>query len=90
MTLRLRAPVKAATGKTRHALGTIIEGTPLAVQDLPMPAWVEIVEEEGAFYLLYFNAEGTCLTDTWHETLAAAKRQAQFEFEISPTEWETI
>lgn len=88
MTLRLRAAVKCVTGNTKHSLGAIIGGRPVEFQDIPKPAWVEIMEEDNGFYLLYFNAEGVCLTDTWHDTLDAAKRQARFEFEISPSDWE--
>ena len=90
MCMRLRAKVNECTGKTKHSIGTIVHGTPMEIRPLPQPAWVEIVEDTSAFYLLYFDAEGVCLTDTWHETLDSAKGQAEYEFNISSTEWETV
>jgi len=51
---------------------------------------VEIVEEDNAFYLFYFSADGQCMTDTRHPTLDKAKRQAAFEFEICEQDWETV
>jgi hypothetical protein len=88
--MRLRAEVKGTTGRTKHAIGTIVEGKPTPTSELPIPKWVEISEEGGAFYLLYFSAEGVCFADTWHQTLEAAKRQATFEFGITPDEWTEI
>jgi hypothetical protein len=85
--MRLRAEVKGATGKTKHTIGTLIEGKPIATNVLPVPSWVEISEEDGAFYLFYLNAEGVCFADTWHQTLESAKRQATFEFGITPDDW---
>jgi hypothetical protein len=35
--------------------------------------------EEG-FYLFYCDAEWNVVTDTWHESLAAALKQADFEY----------
>jgi hypothetical protein len=51
---------------------------------------VTIEPAADAFYLFYFDADGRCLTDTWHQTLEAAKAQAQFEFEITDEEWERL
>jgi hypothetical protein len=51
---------------------------------------VEIVEEAGAFLLLYFSSAGECIKDTWHPTLDAAKAQADFEFELAPPGWVPI
>lgn len=90
MTVRLKAKVMRVTGKTVHGLGTIIEGKPVMTQVFPPPAWVEIVEEENAFYLLHFASDGRSMADTWHPTLDEAKRQASFEFEIGEQDWETL
>ena len=90
MSVRLKAKVKRVTGKTRHWLGTIVDGKPVKTQAIPPPAWVEIVEEDNAFYLLYFAPDGRCTADTWHPTLDEAKRQASFEFEICDQDWETL
>jgi hypothetical protein len=86
----MRANVKTATGKTRHTVGELVGGKPVPVETLPVPAWVEISEEEGAFYLLHFDANGTSFADTWHQTLAEAKRQAEFEFGIAEDEWTAV
>jgi hypothetical protein len=88
--MRLRAEVKGTTGRTKHTVGTIVEGKPVPTSELPVPKWVEISEEGGAFYLFYLDAEGTCFADTWHQTLEAAKRQATFEFGIAPEDWTRI
>lgn len=88
--MRMRAAVKMATGKTRHAVGEFVAGKPVPVKTLPVPAWVEISEEEGAFYLLHFDANGTSFADTWHQTLEDAKRQAEFEFGIVAGEWTVV
>jgi hypothetical protein len=90
MALRLRARVRTATGGTRHALGTLVDGMAVEAQQLPTPAFAEIIEKEEGFYLLYLDSEGACLTDTWHVTLEAAKRQAEFEFQIPPMEWQPV
>ncbi|HEY3803303.1 MAG TPA: hypothetical protein VGL61_11880 [Kofleriaceae bacterium] len=86
----LPAQVHKVTGKTTHSRGTIVNGKVVAGEPLPSPAYVTIESADGAFYLLYFDADGRCMTDTWHQTLDAAKRQAQFEFEIADGDWEAV
>jgi hypothetical protein len=88
--MRLRAKVRRATGRTHHYRGHIANGEAVKDAQLPIPAWVEIEPEDGAFYLFYFNASGECMTDTWHESLARAKGQARFEFEIEEEDWEEV
>jgi hypothetical protein len=53
-------------------------------------AWVEIEASDGACSLFYFDANGTCLTDTWHETIQQAKAQARFEFEVEESDWKDV
>lgn len=87
--MRLRAEVRQASGATHHYLASI-EGTEVRRDvELPVPAWVEIVAEDGAYFLLYFAA-GVCQTDTWHETLGQAKAQARHEFGIEEHEWREV
>ena len=88
--MRLQAKVKGTTGKTRHSLGTVIDGNLKPVEDIPTPSWLEIVQEDGAFYLFYFNECGVCFTDTWHQSLEEAKQQAAFEFGIEAGEWTEV
>ena len=70
------------TGKTRHYS---IEGP------LPPPAALKIVQygDESGFYLLYLDESGREMTDTWHESLENAKRQAAFEFNVDDADWES-
>jgi hypothetical protein len=45
-------------------------------------ARIAIEREEGMFSLLRFNASGECVADTAHFSLAEAKAQATFEYEL--------
>jgi hypothetical protein len=85
--MRFRATVVKATGKTVHGLGTLRDGLPVIVQKLPTPAWVEIAEEKEGFFLLHFDENREFFSDTWHESLDEAKRQAEFEFSIPSDGW---
>ena len=42
------------------------------------------------FYLLYFDANGDEMTDTYHDSIEDAMAQADFEFEVRPDEWESV
>jgi hypothetical protein len=88
--MRLRAQVHASKGTTRHSVGTIEGGELIELRRLPVPAWVEIVQDDEAFFLLHFSAQGGCFADTWHPSLQDAQRQAEFEFGILPTQWEAV
>jgi hypothetical protein len=87
MTVRLKAFVGDSAGRARHAIGTIVDGTPVAVTAIPTPEWLEIAEEADGFYLYHFSSEGICIADTWHRSLAEAQQQAEHEFGISPEDW---
>jgi hypothetical protein len=51
-------------------------------------ARVEIGEARlGGFFLYRYDPEGRCIADTWHPTLAEAREQATFEFDIAATDW---
>ena len=39
------------------------------------------------FYLLYIDNNGEVITDTYHETLINALDQAEYEFNVLPSEW---
>lgn len=71
------------TGQTKHYQGTAT---------VPAPAMLHIVQFAGdsGYYLLYLDAKGQELTDTYHDTLAAALAQAQREFQIEPNEWDVL
>jgi hypothetical protein len=87
MNVILAARVSSVTGKTVHGLGTIADGKPEVTNVLPAPDWVGIAREKDGYFLLHFNSESECVADTWHESLEAAKRQAEFEFNISDSDW---
>ena len=88
--MKLRATVKGSTGTAKHMVGELVAGEPVPVRTLPTPAWVEIAEEEGAFYLFHYDAHGMCFADTWHRTLEDAKRQAEFEFGLAADDWTAV
>jgi len=71
------------TGKTKQ----IVDGVLLS----PESALV-ICQYEGetSFYLFGCDAQWNSLSDTWHETLEAAKAQAEFEYEGVATTWVQI
>ena len=69
----------AATGNTRHMIG----GEPM-----PHPAMLRIVRYgDSGVYLYYCDEVGDEYTDTWHETVAGAMEQAEFEFNVVLEEW---
>ena len=74
--MKLRAKVNKAMGPSTNYIGTIVDGQPVPAEQLPNPAWLEISEEGGAFFLLYLDAAGGCFADTWHQTLESAQRRS--------------
>jgi hypothetical protein len=77
--VRLRAKVRRVTGNTRHLVA--------GAEASSLIAWVELEPDDGGYFLLYLDASGQSLTDTWHETVEAAREQARFEFEIDDDDW---
>ena len=57
------------------------------LKELPNPVSLNIVEEDGGFFLLRMDENGQCISDTWHISLDDAKRQAMFEFSIGDFDW---
>lgn len=45
---------------------------------------------DGAFYLYGCDAEWNVVTDTWHETLEGALRQAELEYEGVTATWHVV
>ena len=56
---------------------------------LPTPSDLVIAQMRvnSGFYLLYLDQRGNELTDTYHESEADARSQAQFEFDLSDEDW---
>ena len=87
--MRFRANVRAASGKTKHFQGELVAGDPGKTAELPLPHFVEIVEEDGGFYLYRYDSTSRCIADTWHTSMEEAKEQAKFEYEILESDWDT-
>ncbi len=85
-----RAKVNVVTGKTAHFVGRLEQGVPVPTARIPDPDWVEIAWDGQSAFLYRFAADGTCLADTWHESVDSAKRQATAEFEIDPDAWQPV
>ena len=86
--VRLRANVVKATGATVHRHAKFVKGVVVPGAQIAKPESVEIDEARaGGFYLYHYDAAGRCIADTWHATLAEAKEQAKFEFEIDASDW---
>ena len=47
-------------------------------------------EGEDSFYLFGCDKDWQTITDSWHQTLAEAKRQAEFEYECIGKTWVEI
>jgi hypothetical protein len=89
--MRLRANVVRATGATVHRHAKVAKGAIVTGAQVTIPARVEIEEpSSGGFFLYHYDATGRCIADTWHATLAEAKEQARFEFEIEGADWTEV
>jgi hypothetical protein len=68
------------TGKTRHYLGTA---------QVPPAAMLNIVKypDDEGFYLLHIDEDGNEIADTYHDSLEAAKQQANWEYSVRVEEW---
>jgi hypothetical protein len=81
----LRATIRTMSGTTTHLQGMPAPGG-IEISRLPDPITVEVVEQDGAFFLLRLDRAGHCLADTWRDTLEAAKAQANFEFGVEESD----
>ncbi|MDO4907238.1 hypothetical protein [Neisseria sp.] len=59
---------------------------------LPSPKFLSIVQYDGdsGFYLIHLDADLNEQSDTYHETLESAFEQAEFEFNVQPSEWQKV
>lgn len=88
--MRLRAKVTKAYGPSTNYLGTIEEDKLVRVEQLPIPAWLEISEGDDSCFLLYLDDKGECFADSWHQTLESAQREALLGFGIAAEEWREL
>jgi hypothetical protein len=84
--MELTAKVRQITGRTSHSVGGW-DGSRVSVRPVGTVSYVEIVEADEAFFLLYFDHEGHGIADTWHLSVEDAKQQANFEFLIAEEDW---
>jgi hypothetical protein len=73
-------PQHVPTGKTHHYDGE---------KELPHAVILKIVKYDDVegFYLLHFDTAGKEITDTFHESVEDALAQAEWEFQVKPSEW---
>jgi hypothetical protein len=62
------------TGKTRHVVGGVED------RDFAALAITRYDDDPQGVYLFYCDRSWRVVTDTWHEDVGAAIRQANFEF----------
>ncbi len=76
----LSASRHQATGNTRHYRND---------REIPPPSELKIVSysNDQGYYLLYLDAQGNELTDTYHESVESAMEQAAWEFNVLPDDW---
>ncbi len=89
MAIRLRAKVEASAERARKYREALTAGVG-ACDDVDLPAWLEISEEYDAFFLFYYDSDGTLLADGWHVSLEHAMRQAAFELGITADDWRPV
>jgi hypothetical protein len=76
-------------GATRHSFGSLAEGE--LKPGPPLPPFdalaIATYDKDDGYYLFYLDADLGAVTDTWHETVEAVKRQAEFEYEGITEKW---
>jgi len=90
--IKLTALVESSQtrNRTRHEVGTIVCGEPVALSKVPNPSKLMIIEEPDGVFLLYLDSEGEVMTNTWHESIQLAMQQAEFEFGVMTENWATM
>jgi|TARA_R100000322_G_scaffold160124_1_gene121400 hypothetical protein len=71
------------TGETTHYRGGEVLPPPHSLQIAQYP-------DDNGYYLFYLDKNGTELTDTYHDDVASAMAQAEWEFEVKADEWEKL
>ena len=74
-------PRHVRTGNTRHYRGGKLT---------PPPTRLIIVRFADGYNLIHLDAENHELTDTFHETVDHAMKQAAFEFSVESHDWEDL
>ena len=80
------ARVRKVLRQNIHTVGAIVDGEIKTVSSMPLPDRIEIEldgsENQPCMMYRYTN-NGQFCGDTWHETLAAAFQQAEFEYGLT-------
>ena len=91
--MRYVAKVTRVIRQGIHTRGAIVEGEAKTVAPMPLPDRIEIeldgAESQPCMMYRYTN-DGDFCGDTWHETLAAAFEQANFEYGLTPADFQLI
>jgi hypothetical protein len=91
MPRRLQARVRRVTGETRNFVARLEGGELVREQEIRPPTWVYIEPVEAGFLLHHMDdTDDRSLADSWHESIEGAKRQAQFEFDITEADWQWV
>jgi hypothetical protein len=69
------------TGKCRHIVAGVLQGPAAGLAICRYPHTV-------GYYLFGCNAGWECITDTWHETVEAARAQAESEYVGVSATWQ--
>jgi formamidopyrimidine-DNA glycosylase len=67
-----------------------ISGKPDSRISLPTAEILLIAKKKSGIFLYHLTMEGTYITDSWHQTIEDAKRQAKFEFDNDPSNWKEV
>jgi len=72
-----------ATGNSSHFLKN---------ESLPPGTVAKIAkfDDDPGYYLLYFDADGNEMSDTYHDSVVGAMKQADFEFHIKWSDWQDV
>jgi hypothetical protein len=72
-----------ATGRTVHTVAGRLAPTPVELQ-------IAQYDGDTGYYLFYCDESGHPITDTYHESIDGALSQAEWEFNTTVADWETV
>ena len=87
-----RITIGSLPSRTKHYRGLPpdLTGGKDTRQELGQALFLTIEQKPDGVFLYRFDAQGDCVGDTWHETLADAKHQASYEFGDLVQSWEDV
>jgi hypothetical protein len=81
--MKLEAQVREVKQSVTHWLATSSGRV-----EVDAPSRLQIVTGQGhSVLLLRLDADGKCLSDTWHRDLEEAKMQAEYEYGVIAEDW---